>query len=82
MKTKSPSLVALVCLMSCAIAVPGDLWATPAPADQRAGEISRVIPAVSIARGSKIHQRFGQNRRGLAGCSQYAGECTRQGLSR
>jgi hypothetical protein len=53
MKTESPSFVALVCLMSCAIAVAGDLWATPAPADQRAGEISRLIPAVSIARGSK-----------------------------
>ena len=53
MKTKSPFLVALVCLVSYAIAIPGDLWATPAPADQRAGEISRVIPAVSIARGSK-----------------------------
>src|SRR5208337_3466123 len=53
MKTKSPFLVALACLMSYAIAVPGDLGATPAPADQRAGEISRVIPAVSIARGSK-----------------------------
>jgi len=53
MKTKSPFPVALVCLMSYAIAIPGDLWATPAPPDQRAGEISRVIPAVSIARGSK-----------------------------
>ena len=53
MKTKSPSLMALAYLMSYAIAVPGDLGATPAPADQRAGEISRVIPAVSIARGSK-----------------------------
>jgi hypothetical protein len=53
MKTKSPFLMALVGLMSCAIAIPGDVWATPAPADQRAGEISRVIPAVSIARGSK-----------------------------
>ena len=51
MKIKSPFLVALVCLMSYAIAIPGDLWAIPAPPDQRAGEISRVIPAVSIARG-------------------------------
>ena len=53
MKTKSPFLVALVCLLSYAMAIPVDLWAAPAPADQRAGEISRVIPAVSIARGSK-----------------------------
>ena len=53
MKTKSPFLAALVCLLSCAIAIPIDLWAAPPPADQRAGEISRVIPAVSIARGSK-----------------------------
>lgn len=53
MKTRSPFLVALVCLLSCAIAVPLDLWAVPPPPDQRAGEISRVIPAVSIARGSK-----------------------------
>src|SRR5271165_6261770 len=53
MKTKSPFLVALVCLLSYAMAIPVDLWAAPAPADQRAGEISRVIPAVSIARGAK-----------------------------
>ena len=53
MKTKSPFLVALVCLLSFAIAVPMDLGAVPSPPDQRAGEISRVIPAVSIARGAK-----------------------------
>ena len=53
MKTKSPFLVASVCLLSCAIAIPMDLGAVPPPPDQRAGEISRVIPAVSIARGAK-----------------------------
>jgi len=53
MKTKSPFLVALVCLLSCAIAIPLDLFAAPPTPDQRAGEISRVIPAVSIARGAK-----------------------------
>ncbi len=53
MKTKSPFLLALVCLLSCVIAIPMDLCAIPPTPDQRAGEISRVIPAVSIARGSK-----------------------------
>ena len=53
MKTKSPFLVALVCLLSCAIVIPMDLGAIPPLPDQRAGEISRVIPAVTIARGAK-----------------------------
>jgi hypothetical protein len=53
MMTKSPYVLALACLLSHAIAVPVDTWAAPPPADQRAGEVSRVIPAVSIARGSQ-----------------------------
>jgi hypothetical protein len=35
------------------IAIPADICATPQTAGQRAGEVSRLIPAVSIARGSK-----------------------------
>ena len=54
MNTKSPYIVALVCLLSFAMAMPLDILAgqqqTPNP---RAGEVSRVIPAVNIARGSK-----------------------------
>ena len=54
MNTKSPHIAALVCLVSFAMAVPMDILAgqqqTPNP---RAGEVSRVIPAVNIARGSK-----------------------------
>src|SRR5208282_1075699 len=33
------------------IAIPADIWADPQAAGQHAGEVSRVIPAVSIARG-------------------------------
>jgi len=51
MKLKSPS--ALACLLALAIAVPLDVFAEPQTAPQRAGEVSRVIPAVNIARGSK-----------------------------
>jgi len=53
MKTKSPAVLALACLLSCAIAFPPDNLAAPAQPDQRAGEISRLIPAVNIARGSQ-----------------------------
>jgi ferric-dicitrate binding protein FerR (iron transport regulator) len=56
MKTNSPYAFALALLLSFCIAIPADMLATP-PAPQaagsRAGEVSRVIPAVSIARGSK-----------------------------
>jgi hypothetical protein len=53
MNTKSPGILALACIMALSIAVPFDLLAEPQGAAQRAGEVSRVIPAVSIARGSK-----------------------------
>jgi FecR protein len=53
MKTKSPYAFGLALLLSFLIAIPGDVWAAPQAAGQRAGEVSRVIPAVSIARGGK-----------------------------
>ena len=53
MKTKSPHALALALLLSLLIAIPADLWAAPQAAGQRAGEVSRVIPAVSIARSGK-----------------------------
>lgn len=52
MKTKSPYALGLAVSLSFLISIPGDLWAGPQAA-QRAGEVSRVIPAVSIARGPK-----------------------------
>ena len=53
MKTKSPYALIVVVLLSAAIAVPADILGAPQAAGQRAGEVSRVIPAVSIARGPK-----------------------------
>ena len=53
MNSKSPSVLALACILACSIVIPGDLLAEPQTAAQRAGEVSRVIPAVNIARGSK-----------------------------
>src|SRR5437660_4292540 len=53
MKTKSPYAFGLALLLSILIAIPADLWAAPQAAGQRAGEVSRVIPAVSIARSGK-----------------------------
>src|SRR5271169_2055734 len=53
MKTKSPSAFGLAVLLSLLIAIPADIWAAPQTAGQRAGEVSRVIPAVSIARSGK-----------------------------
>jgi hypothetical protein len=53
MKTKSPYALALALFSSFLIAIPADLGAAPQAAAQRAGEVSRVIPAVSIARGPK-----------------------------
>jgi len=52
MKTKSPMALAVTTLVTLSVAVPSDIWAAPQAAGQRAGEVSRVIPAVSIARGS------------------------------
>ena len=53
MKTKSPYAFGLALFLTLAIGLPSDLLAAPQAAVQRAGEVSRVIPAVSIARGSK-----------------------------
>lgn len=53
MNRKSPYPVALVCLLSCALAIPFDAFALPDATGQRAGEVSRVIPAVSLTRGAK-----------------------------
>ena len=53
MKTKSPSAFGLALLLSLLIAIPTETWAAPQAAGQRAGEVSRVIPAVSIARSGK-----------------------------
>jgi hypothetical protein len=53
MKTKSPQLFVLTLLLSLGIAIPTDIFAAPQSANTRAGEVARVIPAVSIARGSK-----------------------------
>jgi ferric-dicitrate binding protein FerR (iron transport regulator) len=53
MKKKSPYALGLAMLLSASVSIPADVWAGPQNAGQRAGEISRVIPAVSIARGSK-----------------------------
>jgi hypothetical protein len=53
MNRKSPYPAALVCLLSCALAIPFDAFALPDATGQRAGEVSRVIPAVSLVRGAK-----------------------------
>ena len=53
MNRKSPYAAALVCLLTCAMAIPFDVFALPDATGQRAGEVSRVIPAVSLLRGAK-----------------------------
>jgi ferric-dicitrate binding protein FerR (iron transport regulator) len=53
MKTKSPCAFGLALLLSILIATPADVSAAPQAAGQRAGEVSRVIPVVSIARSGK-----------------------------
>jgi len=53
MKTKSPLAMGLAFSLSLLLAFPVEILAGPQTAGQRAGEVSRVIPAVSIARGSK-----------------------------
>ena len=52
-KSRSPQFFVLTLLLSLCIAVPNDIFAAPQSANTRAGEVARVIPAVSIARGSK-----------------------------
>jgi len=53
MNRKSPSLVALACILAYSLAIPFDGLAQSPSASQRAGEISRIIPAVNITRGTK-----------------------------
>src|SRR5467141_3018693 len=53
MKTQSPYVLGLAVLLSFLLAIPADTWASPQTSGQLAGEVSRLIPAVSIARGSK-----------------------------
>src|SRR5216683_2270644 len=53
MKTKSPYALILSVLLSFLLAIPADTLAAPQGTGQRAGEVSRLIPAVSIARGPK-----------------------------
>jgi len=53
MKTKSPYALGLSVLLAFLISIPGDVLAAPQAAGQRAGEVSRVIPAVSIARSGE-----------------------------
>jgi hypothetical protein len=53
MKTKSPYALALSIFLCLCTAIPGDICAAPQASGSRAGEVARVIPAVSIARGSK-----------------------------
>ncbi len=53
MKKKSPYALALAVLLSFLVTIPADSWAAPQAAGQRAGEVSRVIPAVNIARSGK-----------------------------
>jgi hypothetical protein len=53
MKTKSPQALALAILLCVCIVFPADILAVPQAIGSRAGEVARVIPAVSIARGSK-----------------------------
>jgi len=53
MKRESSYVLILAILLSLIIAIPADICASPQAGGQRAGEVSRLIPAVSIARGSK-----------------------------
>lgn len=53
MNRKSAYPAALVCLLSFALVIPFDAFALPDATGQRAGEVSRVIPAVSLTRGAK-----------------------------
>jgi hypothetical protein len=53
MNTKSPFAFGLALLLSLTIAIPANISAAPQAGGQRAGEVARLIPAVSIARGSK-----------------------------
>ncbi len=53
MKKKSPCALGLAVLLSWLITFPIESWGEPQAAGQRAGEVSRMIPAVNIARSGK-----------------------------
>ena len=53
MTKKSPCAMVLAMLLAWLAAMPSHSWAAPQGAGQRAGEVSRVIPAVSLARSGK-----------------------------
>src|SRR5579862_3550872 len=53
MKKKSPHACLLAFLSSALLCSPSEIAAAPDTPGQRAGEVSRVIPAVNIARGGK-----------------------------
>lgn len=53
MNTKSPLAFGLSVLLSLSIAAPAQLSAEPQGAGQRAGEVDRLVPTVSIDRGGK-----------------------------
>ena len=52
-KMKSPHACVLAFSLSALLCIPSETLAAPDTPGQRAGEVSRVIPAVSIARGAK-----------------------------
>jgi ferric-dicitrate binding protein FerR (iron transport regulator) len=52
-KMKSPNACVLALSLSALQCIPSEILAAPDTPGQRAGEVSRVIPAVSIARGVK-----------------------------
>src|SRR5258708_31831032 len=52
-KIQSSDACLLAIIWSALLCVPGDLAAAPDTPGQRAGEVSRLIPAVSITRGGK-----------------------------
>ena len=54
MNTKSPCSLGLVFLLSCTLALSTELPAAGQGSGQRAGEVSRVIPAANIDRGTKV----------------------------
>jgi hypothetical protein len=53
MTRKFPGVQGVTVLLSWLIVIPSNTWADPQAAGQRAGEVSRVIPAVNIARSGK-----------------------------
>jgi|SRR6266568_4993144 hypothetical protein len=53
MTKKSPCVFGVAVLLSWLLAIPSNTWAEPQAVGQRAGEVSRVIPAVNIARSGK-----------------------------